>query len=235
MATLAFAFLIAFLLLGFSIMFQLARRKARKLRLQGLELRPNCLLTRYPIAFISGRPSLFRLFDHWNEVPSFLREHGYEVLILEPTPGTQGASLLKALDEISHKCHLIADSSSREELEIIAQAKHPKVASLTWVKNPESFTRPEVTRSTKAEDLRPLQSAIEIFEMPPSPNTLYRGWQARISRVLLAAHNRLIAGPRHKVDAAEICELDSKFPWDLESRFLDLAVFLAERDAQWNS
>jgi len=108
--------------LGLTVLFQIWRRKARVTLLNNLELRPNCLISRHPLVFVSGRSSLFRLFDHWNLIPGFLREHGYEILILEPMPLVgylldSAASLIAALDDLPEQSHLIATACSRREIE----------------------------------------------------------------------------------------------------------------------
>ena len=84
MLTLAIALSLSLISLAFMVLFQLDLRARQRERLRGLELKPNCLLTRYPIAFLSGRKSIFKPFEYWNLIPAYLREHGYEVLILEP-------------------------------------------------------------------------------------------------------------------------------------------------------
>ncbi len=163
-----------------------ALRRARLARFKGLELRPNCLLTRYPIVFVSKQKSLFRIFDEWNDIPKYLREHGYDVMILTPVPGYALPSVLGALEELTTKCHLIAGDSHRGLLDQLAS--HPKVCSLTHVKSTPS---PDRTR-IRAEDLRP--TSIETFELDRK---------------------------------------SSRSPWEVEAKFLDFAISLAERDAGW--
>jgi hypothetical protein len=237
MTTLALAFIAAVTLLGLIVLFQIERKKTRRRRLDGLELRPNCLLTRYPIAFVSGRKSVFRFFDHWNEIPSYLREHGYEVLLLEPNAKSETQSLLAALDDLGGKCHIVADSSSRAVLERMAVAKHANVISLTLVSN-QAFSAPALefgnadarrARKLAPEDLRPLPSAVEIFEIQTTP--LETGLTEQMALLLLKAHNFLVLGRGRFIDALEIAEVTSRAPWALEGRFLELAISLAERDA----
>ena len=226
MTTLALAFIAGITALGFIVVFQIEHKKTRRRRLEGLELRPNCLLTRYPIAFVSGRRSVFRLFDHWNEVPSYLREHGYEVLLLEPAAKDGAQSLLAALDDLGGKCHIIADSSSRDALERMASIDHPNVVSLTLICNPTKTTQPA---RLAPSDLRPLKKAVEIFELrPPALASGVADW---LALRLLRAHNVLVLGRGQMVDALETAELSSREHWAIEGRFLELAISLAERDA----
>ncbi len=42
-------------------------------------LRPNCLLTRYPICFVHGLKNIFCANNYWHGIPEYLRDHGYEV------------------------------------------------------------------------------------------------------------------------------------------------------------
>lgn len=219
---------ISVLTLVAAIVFQVRRTTQRRQRLNELELRPNCLLTRHPIAFIAGRRSVFRLFDHWNEVPLYLREHGYDVLTIEPNPRSVSASALKALDELPGPCHIIADSSLSSDLETIARSRHANAASLTRVCNPRR--RPRTRRRALAiDDLKPLESAIEEFEIPSARPA---GFSERVNLALLWAHNHLIVGSRRAVDPIETAAVESRRPFALEERFLDLAVQLAERDVR---
>lgn len=221
---------LSILVLVAAVVFQVRRTTLRRKRMSDLELRPNCLLTRHPIAFISGRRSVFRLFDHWNEVPLFLREHGYEVLTIEPNPRSISASALKALDELPGPCHIIADSSLNPELETIARSRHANAASLTRVFNPRRRPKADRRRGLAIDDLKPLESAIEEFEIPVKPRPA--GFGERVNLALLWAHNHLIVGSRRAVDPIETAAIQSRRPFALEERFLDLAVQLAERDVR---
>ncbi len=196
--------------------------------MNGLELKPNCLLTRYPIVFLSGRKSLFRLFDYWNEIPLYLREHGYDVWELEAPPGKDRTeAILRALEDLpADKCHLIGDSSSGEELEALARVSHPKIASLTCVRNPNAEQRTKKT-APKPEDLKPFTNAIEYLELTQSekPNT---NWRTLMAGFCLFVHNHVFLDRSRRVDPIETGEFDGSFA--IASRFLDLAVTLAERD-----
>lgn len=140
--------------------------RSRKKRFKGLELRPNCLLTRYPIIFLSKPKSLLRPFDAWRDVPLFLREHGYEVLILTPVRNAAFQSVHAALKDLDSKCHLIAGRSERALLEGIAEARLDNVASLTVVQR-SSETGSQ--NSLHVDDLRPARQAIETFELRDRP------------------------------------------------------------------
>jgi hypothetical protein len=147
----------AILILILSASLQAWRKSARQRRLKELELRPNCLLTRYPIAFLSRSRSLFRVFDLWRDIPYFLREHGYEILLVEPKEG------IEFLNQLTEKTHLIADRSMESLIEQIADIKHERVASLTLVLKAAKANQTKTRLSI--HDLKPRASAIEIFEL----------------------------------------------------------------------
>ena len=177
------------------IRFQLKR--ARDKRFKGLELKPNCLLTRYPIIFIAKQQTLFRVFEDWDDIPKYLREHGYEVMILSPVPGFEVPSVVAAIDGLKSKCHLIAGGIHEKILHQIANAKNPHVASLTYVERNRKASKVERSNSISIHDLRPSVYAVETFE---------------------------VVGSHHR---------DQAKPWALEDKFLDYAISLAERDAEW--
>ena len=231
MGTLGLSALLATVFVGSAVAVQILERKRNRARLKGLELRPNCLLTRYPIAFVAGRRSLFRLTDHWNCIPHYLREHGYEVLVIEPAPGKSPLnSITAALGEAGGRFHLIADSSGEALLQGVARAKMANVASLTVVRNEVAREEQEPVVFS-ADALTPLPSAVEIFNVkrPTGPLAIYD----RAALALLWLHN-LVFMRGKKIDPTETGAGLSRAAWKLEARFLDLAISLAERDARWS-
>lgn len=106
------------------------RYRAR--RLIDLELRPNCLLTRSPIVFVTGRRSLLYFLNYWNEIPGFLREHGYQVEVCAlPWRGfnSRYSALSNFIETSPRPVHLIADSSSKAEVEKLLLTKRSRVSS----------------------------------------------------------------------------------------------------------
>ena len=148
--------------------------------------------------FIADPKSLFRFFDRWNDIPLFLREHGYEVLVVEPRSSRWTSTEIESvLQEIKQNCHVIADVSLESAIENFAAVSTLPIASITLVRTKQRNTA-RAPGALKVEDLKPARSAIEYFdtnETGPSVNS---------SR------------------------------WNLEERFLELAISLAERDAQWS-
>jgi hypothetical protein len=208
--------------------------------------------------FISGARGLFHLTDYWNAVPNFLREHGYDVMVLEPpSRGDRIKAILQALDSIENKCHLIADQSQEAELTEIARHRHPNAATLNLVVNRERFTKTQeqAKHRLSAHDLRPLESAITIFELGPlgpakphealaplaqvnilnlqKQRASQTKWLNFASKMLLALHNRFAQKREAQIDPWETGAVFTIPDWLNEKRFLDLAISLAERDAQW--
>lgn len=129
-AVVAIALLI--LLAGWSIL----RRK----RDVDFELIPNQLLTRKPVVFLSGDRSIFYFTRYWNQIPSFLTEHGFEVY-KAPLPWKKGADRRRHLQKIftsweqqNFSCHLFADTSLFAEIsEVVRQNPSKSIASLNLV------------------------------------------------------------------------------------------------------
>jgi hypothetical protein len=229
-------------LIAASLGFQIYRRALGKRRLSRLELRPNCLLTRYPIAFLSGRRSPFRALNYWNDIPGYLREHGYEVIVIEPPArGARLPALVAALEDLREPIHVVADSSLENEMRALAQSNHRSISSLTLIRN-----RNRTTDSSKdklrpsVEDLKPLNAAIESFEISLPPDFDRKFWPDTVAGLLLLAHNCLSAPSwllfRHtnRIDAVETGDRVPQNGWALEAPFLDLAISLAERDTRWS-
>lgn len=229
------AFLTSLGILAAALIFQIRRERTRNEDFRSLELEANCLLTRHPLVFLSGSRSVFKIFDHWNRIPRFLREHGYEVLVLEPPPGLGvdvQASLIRALDDLPEAAHLIADTSLEEPLEAISRLKHDKIASLTLIRNAEATTVRSPGRRLDPSSLRPPAHAIENFELR-SAEKAARTASDTAALALLSLHNLFIqARGQSAIDPTETGELSHANDWAIEKPFLKLAVQLAERDLQ---
>ena len=66
---------------------QRTRRELKRFKSKGL--RPNILLTRHPLVFLSRPPGLFRIYGDFAEIPFLLREHGFDVKVVELNPKFQ--------------------------------------------------------------------------------------------------------------------------------------------------
>lgn len=83
-----------------------------------LVLRPNCLLTRRPLVFLTGPRSLFYYQKPWQSVFYYLSEHGYKVQVIK-LPFRKTADRIKYLKKILgliSKHHIFCDSCSFNEL-----------------------------------------------------------------------------------------------------------------------
>ena len=170
--TLLFSFTAAvfFLIVLFSARGYVSASRTRRFR--ELELKPNCLLTRYPLVFITKQKSLFDglsiwrgLFrDDWNDIPKYLREHGYEVLILTPNPADPFGSIVETLSAYESKYHLIASEREQALVERLADFSHPKVVSYTLARFDGRGLSNQKAKISIA-DLRPLNVAVEVIEI----------------------------------------------------------------------
>jgi hypothetical protein len=79
-------------------------------------LRPNCLLTRYPLIFLEKPKSLFSLralTSTWKMIPSFTAEHGYEVhriVIPDITLKKCQNLLIENLEKFNSPIHIVVGS-----------------------------------------------------------------------------------------------------------------------------
>lgn len=135
--------------------------KARAKKHYDKELQPNCLLTRWPLLFVTGQRSFFYFSNYWNIYPSYLAEHGYEVFHLRlpwSNPLLRQSRLiefLKSQDQAKRKFHMIMDSTTLQEFDTTLRELRPDcVMSITEITGPEnkpttpSLTTPIVPQAT---------------------------------------------------------------------------------------
>jgi len=97
--------------------------KARAAKHFDSTLHPNCLLTRWPLLFVTGPRSFFYFSSYWNIYTSYLAEHGYEVFNLRlpwSNPRLRYerfAEFLKSQDQAQRKFHLVVDQYTFDEFE----------------------------------------------------------------------------------------------------------------------
>lgn len=106
----------------------------RRKRNFSFELTPNCLLTKWPILFVSGKRSLFYFSSYWNVYPEFLTEHGYEVYHLN-LPWYNSEKRLQLFDQFlskqqNRKFHFIVDDMTRKEFAQLWKKHSERMASL---------------------------------------------------------------------------------------------------------
>lgn len=144
-------------LLVFLLGLALFSNQARTRQEIPFELKPNCLLTRYPLLFVTGPRSIFYFKSYWNLYPVFLAEHGYEVFTVHlpwNSPKERAQRLRQFLsqqEDLQRQFHLIMDSSSFLEFhELFRRTPSTSIRSLTEVcgynfskqKNPLSSPMP---------------------------------------------------------------------------------------------
>ncbi|HEY1079076.1 MAG TPA: hypothetical protein VGE46_03230 [Bdellovibrio sp.] len=131
-------------LLVFLLGLALFSNQARARQDLPFELKPNCLLTRWPILFVAGHRSLFYFKSYWNTYTPFLAEHGYEVFTLHlpwksPEQRRQRlAQFLEQQESLGRHFHLMMDSNTLTEFtDLLRQHRSSAIQSLTEIHGPE--------------------------------------------------------------------------------------------------
>lgn len=99
-----------------------------------LVLRPNCLLTRYPLVFITGPRSLFWSKRLASDLQDYIEAHGYQVLC--PVLPFRGPTRSKSLQnwfkrQPNHKFHIFLSSTSAQEFKEVLAGIHSVSVTLT--------------------------------------------------------------------------------------------------------
>ncbi len=131
------------------------------------DLHPNCLLTRWPLLFVTGPRSFFYFDTYWNGYTSFLAEHGYEVFKLQ-LPWNKSefrkkhfTDFINQQEKLGRKFHLFVDSPTFAELEPILRAQNSlAIISLTEIT--------ETDRQFKPASLKAMPCPFATVEMLPS-------------------------------------------------------------------
>ena len=212
-------------------------QRARSERLaQMLELTPNTLLSRWPIAFVSGTRTAFWRGEYWSFAPRFLAEHGFEVTAIElPWRGLalRSQALREVLNGCSQPCHLFFDSSNRELADLAAGWRHASVASITLIiarAQTRRKKRAQGTPASRAKDLRPPSTRELLVANPPRASATFAGRCARLSFALHRAVLFTRAGRSTAPQAIEIAIADESF--FVERQLLVYASTLAESDVR---
>jgi hypothetical protein len=133
-----------------------------------IELKPNCLLTRHPVVFVTGPRSVFYFRKYWNAYPEILAEHGYEVFTLHlPWQGPQRKNKLQDFlhqQDGAKRFHFICDPLTLREMRTIFETS-AAVASLTEFKN-------EITDAAKVAESFTLNLAYKFHALRHSSTEL---------------------------------------------------------------
>nr|BFD62631.1 hypothetical protein BdHM001_13120 [Bdellovibrio sp. HM001] len=123
-------------LLGLALMSNRARRRQNV----AFELKPNCLLTRWPLLFVTGPRSIFYFSTYWNLYTVFLAEHGYEVFTLH-LPWNKAdlrkerfEHFLKQQEDLGRRFHLVVDTPTWQEFQdLLRHRRSSSVLSITEI------------------------------------------------------------------------------------------------------
>ena len=127
----------------FLVIFLSNFKRKRKVSNSQYKLIPNCLLTRYPLLFLTGPRSLFYFTSYWNTYTAYLAEHGYEVFNLK-LPWNNPEQRIQRFDQFLFEqekmnggFHLFLDSVTLEEFNpLLRQRNSPSILSLTEITSP---------------------------------------------------------------------------------------------------
>ncbi len=203
------AFIIASLLIALSLIANRARlKKSFKIKLQ-----TNCLMTKYPIVFISSVPSVFYFGNYWNYIPEILTEHGYDVIELnfknKKDLLTNLQSNIKALKAHYTNVHIIGDFSIKKLLQKKLNNRQTLLDQL-WTIETQSTNRPQKTKSKNT-----------FYLSTVNPQTHF------IWRVLIFFHNHLL---NSSLSPVVVGLTDVKSLNSIAFQYLKLANLLAESD-----
>ena len=202
----------------------------RSRRLEKIDLVPNCLLTRYPIVFVTGRRSAFYFVNYWNQIPAYLAEHGYEVEVIDLPWHRSERRLdgLKAALVARHRpCHLIGDSSIEDELRQAGDWGLLNVKSVTMIECDDRSVRGRVS----VADLKPRVDGVRTLGLPREANRFGPApLSAWMQALLLGFHNLMTTSP--SIVGPEVGLTLSGKSWLVEQKFLEHAISLAEDDAR---
>lgn len=193
------------LALGLVILALLIASNWRRDQLAGrIQLIPNCLITRAPLVFVTGRRSPFYFLNYWRHIPRFLREHGYEVIELELPWRASTArqnELRRFLDAghaNGHTFHFFLDQTAAQDALWLKTLNHPAIRTVTMT--PPAYLRHPWT------------------------------WRDLIERIAVHAHRFYVpaSSPSPRTQDLPVEPLRN------DKDFLKFAVSLAEKDLIWS-
>lgn len=145
----------------------LLTNRARRRKDVAFELKPNCLLTRWPVLFLTGPRSMFYFSSYWNLYTPYLAEHGYEVFTLHlpwNNPRLRQERFeyfLNQQESQNRKFHLVLDTPTFTEFQDVLRKRSPSVMSITRICDSGKDTGPG--------DLRAFPLPVAEIEMRDTP------------------------------------------------------------------
>ncbi len=162
--------MLAGLILSFTTVCLILLHNLRRAKnIQKWELKPNCLMTRHPLVFLTGRRSLFYFLSYWNQIPHFLSQHGYDVTIISlnwNNTAVRSKQILQNLVELERarkKVHLFIDQTTLAEIVLLLQRRDfESIASITLI-----------SRNGK---LPPYRLKVPVFELELTSDSSKAPW-----------------------------------------------------------
>lgn len=185
------------------------------------ELKPNCLLTRWPLLFVTGPRSLFYFSKYWNIYTVFLAEHGYEVFTLHlPWKNAEQRKerfrqFLEQQEKTQRRFHLVLDAPTMEEFsDLLASRRSLSVISITELADVG-------TEDPRALSLKAYPIPKEVIEIPASSASLLLELSYSLHRQ--SAKNKKLA-------SLNVLGANTKTALENSHRLLTRAQTLAEMD-----
>jgi hypothetical protein len=117
----------------------------------GFALKPNCLITRRPVLFLTPPRSLFYYKDPWGWVSHILTEHGYKVSVFQiPFQNTKNQKIILEKNMTSlQKNHLFVDAVTFNNLkDVLENIEHSTLTVISEknINNSKIYTFQPVDR-----------------------------------------------------------------------------------------
>lgn len=200
---------------------------------QDFSLQPNCLITRSPIVFINGTQSLFYFLNYWNWIPTFLKEHGYEVYYLRlPWRKIESRKVtlhtyLKNLKNNHQQIHLFLDTSSENDFKDLLGQHREAIKSLTVL---ETSSKKKGSQKINSIDLNPAFHSFPVYRYSVAKANKH-SLRSRLSQILIFFHNTFYT-PQNPLQAAVLGVDKLSNQPTLSQTILNAAILLAESDLQ---
>lgn len=194
------------------------------------ELKPNCLLTRHPILFVSGYKTIFYFLNYWNSTPFYLRQHGYNVseLNLNWKSKTQRENEIKKFLEANPQTqfHIILEEQTLNDFSALDVENIEQIKNI-WVLGAEKSLENKIS----LKDLK-RNTKIKYYELQTKNKSAKKealSFNRLILKISLWIHNFSLSfnkkGCLKVLGVPFINNID-----DISREYLKLAVNIAEYD-----